>query len=83
MLSLTAEYLKMGSNKSTSGPKIKCLKCGDIIQSMSVHDFKWCKCRAIAVDGGGEYTRTLGYLTDMEFFKDIDKQEKRNDTKTV
>jgi len=76
MLSLTAEYLKMGSNKSTSGPKIKCLKCGDIIQSMSVHDFKWCKCHTIAVDGGGEYTRTLGYPTDMEFVDDKQEEKK-------
>ena len=24
--------------------KIKCLKCNDIIESLSVHDYKKCKC---------------------------------------
>ena len=30
--------------------KIKCKKCGDVIESMSVHDFKFCKCGSVAVD---------------------------------
>ena len=32
--------------------KIKCKKCGDVIESKSVHDSKCCKCGAVAVDGG-------------------------------
>ena len=40
-----------------AGPKIKCLKCNDIIQSMYRHDFKWCSCKNIAVDGGGDYLK--------------------------
>ena len=39
--------------------KIKCLKCGDIIESEDVHDFKWCSCGACAVDGGKNYLRRL------------------------
>ena len=37
--------------------KIKCRHCGDIIESTHVHDFKWCKCGAVAVDGGLEYLK--------------------------
>lgn len=37
--------------------KIKCLKCNDIIESLSVHDFKYCKCGACSIDGGNQYTR--------------------------
>ena len=37
--------------------KIKCKKCGDIIESTSVHQFKWCSCGTVAVDGGHEYLR--------------------------
>ena len=33
----------------------KCARCGDIIESKHVHDFKQCKCGAISVDGGHEY----------------------------
>ena len=30
--------------------KIRCKKCGDIIESTHCHDFKFCKCGAVAVD---------------------------------
>ena len=39
---------------------LECLKCGDVIQSKHRHDFRWCKCKAIAVDGGDDYARFLG-----------------------
>lgn len=40
--------------------KIKCKKCGDIIESTSVHDFKWCSCETVAVNGEHEYLIRLG-----------------------
>lgn len=40
--------------------KIKCLKCNDIIESLSKHDFKYCKCKACFIDGGNVYTRVGG-----------------------
>ena len=46
--------------------RIKCKKCGDIIESYNVHDFKWCSCKSVAVDGGREYLRRLGYPEDYE-----------------
>jgi hypothetical protein len=46
--------------------RIKCLKCGDVIESKSRHDFVWCKCKSVAVDGGSGngYMRRIG--TDYE-----------------
>lgn len=41
--------------------KIRCKKCGDVIESISVHDYKECKCGAVAVDGGQEYLKRVGY----------------------
>ena len=38
----------------------KCRKCGDIIESTFRHDFVWCKCKAIFVDGGKDYLRRGG-----------------------
>lgn len=55
--------------KATSGPKVRCTKCGDILQSMNRHDFKWCKCKTIAVDGGGEYLKLTGNPGDWEVLK--------------
>lgn len=40
--------------------RIKCKKCGEIIESTSRHDFKFCKCGAVAVDGGKDYLRRVG-----------------------
>ena len=37
--------------------RIKCLKCGDIIESKSVHDWVQCSCGACFVDGGHDYLR--------------------------
>ena len=38
---------------------IKCLRCGDIIESKHVHDFVTCSCGAISVDGGHEYLKRV------------------------
>jgi len=40
--------------------KIQCNNCGDIIESVHVHDFKWCSCGNCAVDGGREYLKRNG-----------------------
>lgn len=45
---------------------IKCKKCGDVIESCSVHDFKFCSCGSCAVDGGHEYLRRCGNQEDWE-----------------
>lgn len=36
---------------------IKCVHCGDIIESKHTHDFKWCKCGTVSIDGGLSYTK--------------------------
>ena len=51
--------------------KIKCKKCGDILESVSVHDFKECRCGAVAVDGGLDYLRRCGYREDWEELSDV------------
>ena len=51
---------------------IKCKKCGDVIESKHRHDFVWCKCGAVAVDGGREYLRRVGGL---EYIEDLSEEE--------
>lgn len=46
--------------------KIRCIKCGDIIESEHRHDFKFCQCGAVAVDGGKDYLRRVGNREDWE-----------------
>ena len=53
--------------------KIKCKKCGDIIESKSTNDYKKCSCGAVAVDGGIDYLKRVG---NEEDYKDISEIKK-------
>ena len=58
--------------------QIRCVKCGDLIESKSRHDFKFCSCGAVAVDGGKDYLRRCGNRDDWEecsIFEGIDELE--------
>jgi hypothetical protein len=39
---------------------LKCARCFDVIESVRRHDFRWCKCGAVFVDGGKDYIRRGG-----------------------
>lgn len=36
---------------------VRCKLCKDVIESKTAHDFKYCSCGNVAVDGGHEYLR--------------------------
>lgn len=57
--------------------RCRCAKCGDIIESTHVHDFKYCSCGAIAVDGGHDYIRRLGKLEDIIDMSEVIKTEEK------
>ena len=40
---------------------LKCLECGDIIESKSSHDYVECSCGLAMVDGGRDYARQRFY----------------------
>ena len=42
---------------------VNCLSCGDFIVSKHRHDFVTCTCGAVSVDGGQEYLRRVGDIT--------------------
>ncbi len=44
---------------------IQCLHCKQIINSRHVHDYKSCKCRLVAVDGGLDYLARTGSIEDF------------------
>ena len=56
----------MSEMRKIKSNKIRCRNCDEIIESVSVHDFKFCKCGAVAVDGGHEYLRRCGNLENFE-----------------
>lgn len=45
---------------------VRCKLCKDEIESTYRHDFKWCSCGAIAVDGGHAYLARTGDLNAYE-----------------
>lgn len=56
------------------GDGVMCLSCGDSIYSKHVHDFKYCSCKKVFVDGGYDYLR-YGY-ENKELVKIVPKWEK-------
>ena len=54
--------------------KIRCKKCGDIIESKYRHNFVTCSCGACSVDGGLDYLRRCG---------DRDNWEELSEYKTI
>lgn len=46
--------------------RAKCTKCGAIIESKSLHDYRSCECGAISVDGGNECPRFGGNYEDFD-----------------
>lgn len=46
--------------------EVKCLKCGDQIYSAHRHDFKFCSCESIGVDGGMDYLKRV-FNEDSEY----------------
>jgi Zn finger protein HypA/HybF involved in hydrogenase expression len=44
----------------------RCRRCEEEIESTHRHDFRWCGCGAIAVDGGRSYLRRVGEIEDCE-----------------
>lgn len=53
--------------------RIRCRKCGAVITSESVHDFKFCKCHSCSVDGGTAYLRRCGYSEDWEDLSEVEE----------
>ena len=46
--------------------KARCKLCRTVIESTHRHDFLWCRCRSIAVDGGKDYLRRVGEPKNIE-----------------
>jgi hypothetical protein len=54
----------------------RCKLCDDVIESKHDHDFVYCKCKAIFVDGGLWYVRRGGKLDQMEDLSELTDEAK-------
>ena len=55
--------------------RIKCLSCDEVIESFTVHDFKFCSCEKVFVDGGKDYIRRGGDLMGYEELSEYEEEE--------
>jgi hypothetical protein len=53
---------------------IKCNHCGDVIESTHIHDFKWCSCKTVAVDGGKQYIKRC-FVNSPNDFEELSEWE--------
>ena len=53
---------------------IRCKICGDEIESVNRHDFVWCSCGAVYVDGGRDYL-IRGYRDSSGDFEELTEYE--------
>lgn len=63
--------------------KIKCKLCGDVIESGFTHDFKFCACRSVAVDGGHEYLRRCGEIENWEELSEVYEEDGEKQVKEM
>lgn len=54
--------------------RIQCTHCGDVIESETVHDFKFCSCGTVAVDGGHDYCKR-SFKFGPSDYKDLSEYE--------
>lgn len=54
---------------------VLCHVCGDLVSSRHRHDFRFCYCGNIAVDGGLEYIRRVGNGITHNTYTDLSRWE--------
>lgn len=55
--------------------KIRCLHCGDVIESKTVHNFVTCSCGCCSVDGGHYYLRRCFKSSPEEDYEELSVEE--------
>ena len=59
----SVRYMNRNTDKVN---RIRCVACGDIVESKYRHDFKWCSCGTVYADGGKDYQRIGGDADKIE-----------------
>lgn len=52
-------------DKKIKRNRAQCPQCKDIVESLFTHDFQYCSCKGIFVDGGKDYIRR-GFRGNLE-----------------
>lgn len=57
---------------------IRCKKCGDIIESKTVHNMVSCKCGCCSVDGGKQYIKRIFTNSIEEDYEELSEFEDKD-----
>lgn len=74
----TQESKEPQEEKVLKRNRVRCKRCGDIIESKSVHDAVRCSCGAVFTDGGTDYIHRGGdprYIEPLDEFEEVDLDE--------
>lgn len=63
--------------------KVRCLDCNSIIESTHRHDFRYCSCGNVAVDGGKDYLRRVFNNRNWEDLSEYEEEEEKNAAELV
>jgi len=62
---------------------ITCLVCGEVLFSEFTHDFNYCFCGKVAIDGGKEYLKRVGDKRNFKENSTFDDDVKSFDSETI
>ena len=51
---------KGGASMAITRNKAQCLRCSDIVESLSMHHLEWCSCKGVGVSGGTSHLKRIG-----------------------
>jgi len=71
---IPSRKLPAQKSKTIKHNKAKCLKCGEVLESETVHDFKTCLCGNLSVDGGKEYLRRCFVTMEWEELSEAEEE---------
>jgi len=74
-----AEQVTVNVGRRIKVNRARCLKCGHIVESLHRHDFVWCPCKSIAVDGGKDYLRRVFGDMGWEELSEFEEKEKESE----
>ena len=78
------EQILVNKTRKIKRNALKCLRCGDTIESNSLHDCVTCSCGRFTVDGGHEYIKrsfAQGMLS--KDFVDLTEYEEVSDEEAI
>ena len=74
-----AEKMEVRTSQRITVNRARCLHCGHVVESRHGHEFVWCPCKSIAVDGGTDYLKRVFGDMGWEELSEFEEKEKESE----